>query len=55
MSKGAGIPPRIIKEAQRLQKEPVEGISAGPRENNLRHFDVMITGPEDTPYEGKLE
>lgn len=39
-------------------KEPVEGISATPHEDNLRYFDVRIDGPAETPYEGgvfKLE
>lgn len=49
---------RIIKETERLVKEPVEGISATPHEDNLRYFDVRIDGPAETPYEGgvfKLE
>lgn len=43
---------RIIKETERLVKEPVEGISATPHEDNLRYFDVRIDGPAETPYEG---
>jgi ubiquitin-conjugating enzyme E2 N len=34
------------------------GISASPAEDNLRHFNVMILGPTQSPYEGgvfKLE
>lgn len=42
---------RIIKETERLVKEPVEGISATPHEDNLRYFDVRIDGPAETPYE----
>jgi ubiquitin-conjugating enzyme E2 N len=30
----------------------VPGISAVPHEDNLRYFDVTITGPESSPYEG---
>lgn len=36
----------------------MEGISAAPAEDNLRHFRVMLEGPRDSPYEGgrfKLE
>merc|ERR1712224_440338 len=54
----AALPRRIIKETQRLLSEPVEGISAAPAEDNLRHFRVMLEGPRDSPYEGgrfKLE
>jgi len=28
------------------------GISAAPNEENLRHFDVSVSGPESSPYEG---
>ncbi|CAI4211010.1 unnamed protein product [Parascedosporium putredinis] len=52
------LPKRIIKETERLQKEPVPGISAVPHEDNLRYFDVEIHGPAQSPYEGgvfKLE
>ena len=34
------------------------GISASPAEDNLRYFNVMILGPQQSPYEGgafKLE
>jgi ubiquitin-conjugating enzyme E2 N len=37
---------------------PVPGISCAPRAENLRHFDVTIHGPSDSPYQGgvfKLE
>lgn len=28
------------------------GISASPSEENLRYFNVIILGPQNTPYEG---
>lgn len=40
-----------------LQK-PDPGISATPHENNLRYFNVVIAGPQDSAYDGgvyKLE
>lgn len=49
---------RIIKETERLISEPVPGISAAPFEDNLRYFNVEITGPSQSPFEGgvfKLE
>lgn len=46
------LPKRIIKEIERLSSDPVAGISAIPREDNIRHFDVVLDGPEGTPYEG---
>ena len=45
---------RIIKETERLAKEPVVGIYACPSENNPRHFIVQIAGPPDTVFEGGL-
>jgi ubiquitin-conjugating enzyme E2 N len=49
---------RIMKETERLEKDPVPGLSAKPHEDNLRYFDVRLEGPSETPYEGgtfKLE
>jgi ubiquitin-conjugating enzyme E2 N len=48
------IPPRIMKETQRLAAEPIVGIYAEPSETNARHFYVKIAGPADSPYEGGL-
>jgi len=31
--------------------DPAPGISAVPHEDNLRYFDVAITGPEGSPFE----
>lgn len=50
----AGLPRRIIKETQRLMQEPVPGISAVPDDTNARYFHVIVTGPEDSPFEGGL-
>lgn len=58
MAGAAQLPRRIIKETQRLMSEPVPGISAAPSEDNLRYFNVIILGPESSPYQGgvyKLE
>ncbi|XP_076447229.1 ubiquitin-conjugating enzyme E2 N-like [Babylonia areolata] len=48
----AGLPRRIIKETQRLQSDPVPGISAVPDDSNARHFHVEVAGPVKSPYEG---
>lgn len=50
----AALPRRIVKETQRLMQEPVPGISAVPDESNARYFHVIVTGPEDSPFEGGL-
>lgn len=38
------------QETERLQNEPVPGISAVPSESNARLFSVVILGPEESPY-----
>ena len=43
---------RIVKETQKLKKDPISGISAEPFSDNPRYFNVVITGPKDSPYEG---
>lgn len=30
------------------------GISAAPKDDNLRHFDVTVAGPDSSPYEGEF-
>merc|ERR1711988_1752952 len=52
------LPRRIVKETQRLMQEPPPGVSATPYEDNLRYFNVIVAGPEGSPFEGgvfKLE
>jgi ubiquitin-conjugating enzyme E2 N len=54
----SSLPTRILKETQRLMQEPVPGISATPDDNNARYFHVLVSGPDESPYEGgsfKLE
>jgi len=46
------LPVRIQREIERLHKEPLPGISAAPHEENLRYFNVRLTGPVDSPYHG---
>jgi ubiquitin-conjugating enzyme E2 N len=52
MSKG--IPQRILREIERMAKNPIQGISATPHKDNLRYFDIVLTGPKDTPYDGGI-
>lgn len=57
-TKDGALPRRIVKETQKLVKDPVSGIRAVPNETNMRYFDVTISGPAQSPYEGgdfKLE
>lgn len=44
---------RLQKEWEKLQMEPVEYVTAGPKdENNLTNWIGTLVGPTDTPYEG---
>ena len=43
---------RIIKETKKLKKDKIKGIEVEPMENNPRYFNVVIEGPQESPYEG---
>ena len=54
----APLPKRILKETERLVSDSPPGIVAVPTEDNLRHFDILIDGPDQSAYAGgkfKLE
>lgn len=43
---------RLLKEYQQLARDPPPGIVAGPiSEDNLFHWECLLEGPSDTPYE----
>lgn len=43
-----------LQETERLMSDSPPGISAAPKDDNLRHFDVSVAGPGQSPYEGEL-
>lgn len=43
---------RVTKELSRLFSDPVPGITVSPYNNNIRYLDVLISGPEQSPFEG---
>jgi ubiquitin-conjugating enzyme E2 N len=46
------LPRRIVKETERIRQNPIAGISAIPKADNPRHFDITIQGPKGCCYEG---
>lgn len=42
------------KETERLVADPAPGIVATPHEDNLRYFDVVVSGPSQSPFEGEM-
>lgn len=42
---------RIMRETKELKTKPPPGISAEPKKDNCRYFDVIILGPKDSPFE----
>ena len=43
-----------VQETQRMLQKPDPGISATPHEDNLRYFNVIIAGPQDSAYDGAI-
>ncbi|KAJ9056440.1 Ubiquitin-conjugating enzyme E2 15, variant 2 [Entomophthora muscae] len=42
----------LQKQLKELQRNPVEGFSAGLANDNIYEWEVLIMGPADTIYEG---
>lgn len=45
---------RIKAEYDELIKQPPENISAGPINDNLKHWEATILGPSESPYAGGI-
>uniref|UniRef100_A0A158P7D1 UBIQUITIN_CONJUGAT_2 domain-containing protein n=1 Tax=Angiostrongylus cantonensis TaxID=6313 RepID=A0A158P7D1_ANGCA len=43
---------RLQRDFQRLQSEPIDGITAVPNDQNILEWHYVIKGSSDTPYEG---
>lgn len=42
---------RLMRDFKRLQEDPPAGVSGAPTENNIMHWNAVIFGPQDTPFE----
>ncbi|KAJ9071264.1 Ubiquitin-conjugating enzyme E2 35 [Entomophthora muscae] len=45
---------QLLRKIERLMNDPAPGIDARPHEDNLRYFDVIINGPDQSPFEGGI-
>eukprot|EP00397_Hematodinium_sp_SG-2012_P061685 GEMP01082117.1.p1 GENE.GEMP01082117.1~~GEMP01082117.1.p1 ORF type:complete len:163 (+),score=31.30 GEMP01082117.1:73-561(+) len=45
---------RIMWDFRKMQKDPNEGFSATPVDNDLFRWKAVIFGPENTPWEGGI-
>ncbi|KAH0850405.1 hypothetical protein HID58_095562, partial [Brassica napus] len=43
---------RLMWDFKRLQKDPPLGISGAPQDNNIMHWNALIFGPDDSPWDG---
>ncbi|XP_073114953.1 uncharacterized protein [Elaeis guineensis] len=45
---------RLMRDFKRLQQDPPAGISAAPQDNNTMLWNAVISGPDDTPWDGSV-
>jgi len=45
---------KLMIEAKEMIKDPPVGVSGGPKDNDLYHWDAFIVGPPDSPYAGGI-
>ena len=45
---------RLTREMDNITKDPPEGVSVSMENGNIYKWDAIITGPQDSPYEGGI-
>ncbi|KAA0155963.1 hypothetical protein FNF27_00248 [Cafeteria roenbergensis] len=43
---------RLLKDLEKLRREPAHGVTAAPLEDNIMKWQALIIGPDDSPWEG---
>ena len=43
---------RLLRDFRRLQNDPPTGVTGAPMDTNIMHWQAVIFGPDDTPWEG---
>lgn len=43
---------RLMRDFKRLRNDPPQGINGSPNPDNIMHWNAVIFGPEDTPWDG---
>lgn len=41
-----------MRDFKRLRQDPPQGVNGSPNPDNIMHWNAVIFGPEDTPWDG---
>ena len=43
---------RLMRDFKRLQNDPPQGVNGSPKNDSIMHWNAVIFGPDDTPWDG---
>ncbi len=43
---------RLMRDFKRLRNDPPQGVNGSPNPDNIMHWNAVIFGPDDTPWDG---
>ena len=43
---------RLMRDFKRLSSDPPTGVNGSPNSDNIMHWNAVIFGPDDTPWDG---